>query len=211
VLISARFSQAQEIPLPKEVRFSIGDNLEWANPNFDDSHWGTQFLGNSWLRLDVYAWYRIEIFIPESLKKAAANRNGLLLNLGKIDDVDQTFFNEKLVGETGSFPPNVETKLQENRSYAIPLDLVKWGKENLIAVRMYSNVGGAGMYEGPYSLSPVQWSNFISIEKSFVETENKGFQRKLIFKNNGDLSLEATINYWIKNEKGKFLCLMKLL
>ncbi len=205
VLISATISQAQEITLPKEVRFNIGDNLEWANPNFEDSHWGTQFLGKSWQVLDVYAWYRIKIIIPESLKKAATKRNGLLLNLGKIDDVDQTFFNGKLVGETGSFPPNVVTKWQENRSYTIPLDVVKWGKENVIAVRMYSNVGGAGMYEGPYVLSPIQWSNFISVEKSFVESENNGFSRKLIFKNNGDLPLDATIKYWIKNQKNELL------
>lgn len=37
VLISTTISQAQEITLPKEVRFNIGDNPEWANPNFDDS------------------------------------------------------------------------------------------------------------------------------------------------------------------------------
>ncbi len=205
VLISATISQAQEITLPKEVRFNIGDNPEWTNPNFDDSHWGTQFLGKSWQILDVYAWYRIKIVIPESLKKAATKRNGLLLNLGKIDDVDQTFFNGKLVGETGTFPPNVVTKWQENRSYTIPLDVVKWGKENVISVRMYSNIGGAGMYEGPYNLSPIQWSNFISVENSFVETGNKGFQRKFIFKNNGDLPLDATINYWIKNQKEELL------
>ncbi|MFZ2432153.1 MAG: hypothetical protein WAW57_13470, partial [Lutibacter sp.] len=205
VLISATISQAQEIILPKEVRFNIGDNPEWANPNFDDSHWGTQFLGKSWQILDVYAWYRIKIIIPESLKKAATKRNGLLLNLGKIDDVDQTFFNGKLVGETGGFPPNVVTKWQENRSYAIPLEVVKWGKENVISVRMYSNIGGAGMYEGPYNLSPIQWSNYISIEKSFVETQNNGFQRKLIFKNNGDLPLDAIINYWVKNQKNEML------
>ena len=205
VLISITISQAQEITLPKEVRFNIGDNPEWTNPNFDDSHWGTQLLGKSFPILDVYAWYRIKIIIPENLKKAAMKRNGLLLNLGKIDDVDQTFFNGKLVGETGSFPPNVETKWQENRSYPIPLDLVKWGKENVISVRMYSNVGGAGMYEGPYNLLPIQWSNFISVEKVFVKTENKGFQCKLIFKNNGDLPLAASINYWVKNQKEELL------
>ena len=116
ILIYVSYSQAQEITLPKEVRFSIGDNPEWVNPNFDDSHWGTQFLGKSWPILDVYDWYLIKIVIPESLKKAASKRNGLLLNLGKFDDVDQTFFNGKLVGETGSFPPNVLTKWQENRS-----------------------------------------------------------------------------------------------
>ena len=205
VLVSASISQAQEITLPNEVRFNIGDNSDWAKSEFDDSHWGTQILGKSWLILDVYAWYRIKIVIPESLKKAATKRNGLLLNLGKIDDVDQTFFNGKLVGETGSFPPNVVTKWQENRSYTIPLDVVKWEKENVISVRMYSNVGGAGMYEGPYNLSPIQWSNFISVEKVFVETGNKGFQRKLIFKNNGDLPLDASINYWVKNQKNELL------
>lgn len=196
---------SQEITLPREVRFSQGDNAEWAQPGFDDSHWGTAALGKNFQVLDVYAWYRIKIIVPAGLKKMAEKRNALLLNLGKIDDVDQTFFNGKLVGETGSFPPGFVTKWQEARSYTIPLDAVKWGKENVIAVRIFSNIGGAGMYEGPYNLSPIQWSNFMTVTNSYIETGNKGFQRKLMFKNNGDLPLDAIVKYWIKNKKNEIV------
>lgn len=196
---------SQKITLPNEVRFIQGDNMEWAKPEFDDTRWGTSALGKSFQILDVYAWYRIKIVVPAELKKSAEKRNGLLLNLGKIDDVDQTFFNGKLVGETGSFPPDFVTKWQESRNYTIPLDAVKWGRENVIAVRIFSNVGGAGMYEGPYNLSPIQWSNFMTITNSYIETENEGFSRKLVFKNNGDLPLDGTVKYCIKNKKNEIL------
>jgi hypothetical protein len=35
--------------------------------------------------------------------KNAEKGNGIKLNLGKIDDADQTFFNGKLVGQTGLY------------------------------------------------------------------------------------------------------------
>lgn len=204
ILISLN-SFSQEITLPNEVRFNQGDNMEWAKPGFDDSHWGTAALGKSFQVLNVYAWYRIKVIVPAELKKMSEKRNGLLLNLGKIDDVDQTFFNGKLVGETGSFPPAFITKWQVARSYSIPLDAVKWGKENVIAVRLFSNIGGAGMYEGPYNLSPIQWSNFMTVTNSYIETENKGFSRKLMFKNNSDIPLDAIVKYWVKNKKNQIL------
>lgn len=201
---------AQEISLPNEVRFNLGDNSEWAKSEFDDSRWGTQALGQRWQAIgidkDVYAWYRIKIVVPVSLKKVAAKRNGLLLNLGKIDDVDFTYFNGKLVGSMGKLPPNYQTNWDQIRSYTIPLDLVKWGKENVIAVRIFSpDIIGIGMYEGPYKLSPIQWSNFVTVDTEFVETENHGFRRKILFKNNENLPLDATIKYWIKNKRNKLL------
>jgi DUF1680 family protein len=53
------------------------------------------------------------------------------------------------------------------------------------------------MYEGPYKLSALQWSDFISIQNSIIETSNSGFITKVKFTNNRAVAFDGTINYWI--------------
>jgi hypothetical protein len=84
---------SQSISLPKESKLKFGDNPEWASPNFNDSEWQTQIFPNSFkdVKYDSsYCWYRIKLTIPSTLK--TNNGKGLKLKLGKIDDVDQTYY-----------------------------------------------------------------------------------------------------------------------
>ena len=201
-------AQAQTISLPREWKFKIGDNPEWANPTFDVSSWDTKFIGKSWSvtgqKQDVYAWYRVKITIPSSLKTASKGQ-GIKLNLGKIDDVDFTYLNGKLIGQMGSFPPQYETKWSEERIYSIAEKDVLWDAENVIAVRIYSLVGGVGLYEGAYTISPIQWSDFITVEKTIVETANHGFKTQIKFTNKSENGFEGTIKYAVKDKSGKAL------
>lgn len=191
-------SQAQSVNLPREGRFKFGDNSEWANPAFNDSDWETQQLAKSFTRDSSYAWYRIRIVIPASMKTTAGK--GIKLRLGKIDDVDQTYFNGKLIGETGSFPPKYVTQWEEQRNYVIPEKEVQWDKENIIAVRIYNLVGGMGMWEGPYSFEPLGWVDEVSVSHSFVETEKNSFTTKVAFANKVDHAFTGTVKYWISNK-----------
>jgi alpha-galactosidase len=51
-----------------------------------------------------YAWYRIHIVIPSSLKKEGVWKDSLRIFLAHVNDVDETFLNGKKFGKTGSFP-----------------------------------------------------------------------------------------------------------
>jgi len=195
---------SQSISLPNEVKYKIGDDMAWANPVFNDADWVNKRLGIGTKLTDVkeniYVWYRIKIVIPSSMKPLAEYGKGVQLHLGKIDDVDRTFFNGKLLGQTGSFSPNFETKSKEDRVYIIPVDEVQWDKENLIAVRIFSPDPWVGMYEGPYKFSPLQWSDFISIENNITETTANGFITKVKFTNNRAVAFDGSINYWITDK-----------
>lgn len=201
-------SMAQLVSMPKECKFKMGDDLAWASPSFNDAGWVNKQLASSidltGIKADVYAWFRIKIVIPSSMKTAAGKTKEIQINLGKIDDVDQTFFNGKLIGQTGSFPPAYQSKSTVNRLYYIPENEVQWDKENVIAVRLFSpDILGAGMYEGPYTFGPVQWSDFVSVQQSIIETANKGFTSKIKFTNNKAEAFEGTINYWIADKANK--------
>ena len=200
---------AQTISLPNECKFKIGDDIEWANPNFNDADWSTKQLGKSWaatgIKENVYVWYRIKIFIPSNIKASVEKRNGLMLHLGKIDDVDQTFFNGKLIGQTGTFPPNYETKYAEQRNYIIAINEILWDKENVIVVRNFSpDYGGVGMYQGPYSVGPIQWTDFISVKHEIKGTDN-GFSTKIKFTNNSKNKFNGKVKYWVADKDYKKL------
>lgn len=189
---------AQTINLPKESKFKFGDNLAWANPNLNDSDWATQRLAKSFTKDSSYAWYRIKIVIPSSLKTNTGK--GLKLYLGKIDDADQTWFNGKLIGETGSFPPNYVSQWEKQRLYIIPENEVQWDKENVIAVRVYNLAGGMGMWEGPYSIEPLGWVDEVDVIHNFIETPPNSFTLKLAFTNKTDAAFAGTIKYWVSNK-----------
>lgn len=204
VLLFAIHGFSQSISLPSEVKYKIGDDMNWVNPAYNDADWANKRLGIGTkltdIKENIYVWYRIRIVIPSSIKALAEYGKGVQLHLGKIDDVDQTFFNGKQIGQKGLFPPNFETKSKEDRVYIIPVNEVQWDKENVIGVRIFSPDPWVGMYEGPYKFSALQWSDFISIQNSIIETSNSGFITKVKFTNNRAVAFDGAINYWIADK-----------
>lgn len=189
---------SQSINLPKDNKFKFGDNPEWASPSLNDSDWQTQQLAKSFVKDSSYAWYRIRIVIPANMK--TTNGKGLKLRLGKIDDVDQTYFNGKQIGETGSFPPGYITQWEKQRVYTIPENLVNWGKENVIAVRIYNLIGGMGMWDGPYNIEPNGWVDEVDISQIINETSKNRFSTKITFVNKSNNAFSGKIKYWIADK-----------
>jgi hypothetical protein len=88
---------------------------------------------------DGTAWYKKQFFIPKSLEGA-----DLVLILGKIDDIDQTYLNGELVGSTSLY--------DHLRVYYLSSDDFKAGALNLLLVYVYDYGGFGGIYEGPIGL-----------------------------------------------------------
>lgn len=141
-------SYKQEIDLSGKWRFEIGDNPAYADPHFDDSSWELIQVPNMWENegypgYDGYAWYRIRFYLPTSLKDKS-----LCLQLGYIDDVDETYINGTHVGGEGEFPPHTETAYNMRRVYTLDNSLLQFGRENQIAVRVYDSQLGGGIVTG---------------------------------------------------------------
>ena len=89
---------------------------------------------------DGFAWYRRVVKIP-----AAWKGKDVTLELGAIDDCDETFLNGHKVGATGTMPPKTKTAWSVARSYKVAPDLLRAGDWNMIAVRVYDDGGGGGI------------------------------------------------------------------
>jgi hypothetical protein len=163
ILLLVSIGWSQKLVRVNELRgawkFSIGDEMNWAKPEFNDSKWQEIYVPSSWEDegypgYDGYAWYRKTIEID----KKDAKKN-LYLRLGFIDDVDQVYFNGKMIGSIGSFPPFYETAYNKERFYRIPDSVFNANGKNVIAVRVFDGelTGGiikgyCGIYEKKYDV-----------------------------------------------------------
>ena len=168
---------AQEVTV-NEARFQSGDNPDWAVPAYDDSAWPSLSLDKEWdyqgvSNPDNYAWYRIHVRIPLSIKKRLPFPGKVLVNLGCIDDCDETWLNGRPIGKTGTLstdPEGYKTKYDVPRRYLVPVDWIKWDQENVIAVRVFNGDNPGGFYEGPVKIGTPALSDYAG----FTVTEEGG-------------------------------------
>ena len=183
VAVMARSGQllsAQELPaVSGQWKIRKGDDPSWSDVHLNDSVWETIPVGKPWEtafgNYDGYGWYRKHITIPQEIAKSPAftKYRALQLALGAIDDVDSTWFNGQKIGSTGSFPDDYRTAWDKPRTYTVPSSAIRWGADNVIAVRVYDRNGAGGMVSGPYKLQ-FATSN---IPSRFLEPDNNGIIR----------------------------------
>lgn len=129
-------------------KFNLGDDIRWANPNYDDSDWESIIVPSRWEEegyngYDGYAWYR-KIFEVDS---KYFNKN-IYLSLGEIDDVAEIYINGILIGTSGSFPPNYKSAFNSKIWLPIEENVLNKKKSNLISVRVYDEKDAGGIYKG---------------------------------------------------------------
>lgn len=141
-------SPRREINLRGRWRFEVGDNPDYAAPDYDDSQWEKIRVPDQWEDqgfpgYDGYAWYRTSFHLPETLRNKV-----LLLNLGYVDDVDEVYINGQYVNGRGSEEPYYVSAYNQRRIYQIPASVLKFGDKNIIAVRVYDDWGVGGIVSG---------------------------------------------------------------
>lgn len=153
-----------DISLEGYWKFRTGDNSNFKRTDYSDKYWSRIFVPDKWENqdhdnYDGYAWYRRKVFIPEEY---IGKR--LVLILGLIDDLDETYFNGVKIGSTGKFYEddawlNVDNEWLELRAYPVDKKFIKYGSKNLIAVRVFDGLVDGGIYEGPVGF--VTYDNYI--------------------------------------------------
>ena len=170
VLLFLCFSAAwsQEVTV-SDARFCKGDDPAYSQAAFDDSAWPVLSLEKNWddqgiNNPDGFGWYRIHVVIPSSLKQDATGK--VVLDLGPIDDTDETWLNGVLVGKTGTNPGDPEgyaSKWNTPRRYLVDARKVRWDKENVIAVRVYNAGNPGGFFERAARIGKPCLSDFVSL------------------------------------------------
>lgn len=113
-----------------EKWFESSDNIGWKKINLPQM-WEATEIGNA----DGYVWFKKEFEISSELTGTEAT-----INLGPIDDQDETYLNGKLIGATNSY--------NEDRKYIVKAGGLKSGK-NTIVIKVLDTGGGGGVYGKP--------------------------------------------------------------
>jgi hypothetical protein len=125
---------------------TYGQDWFAGTPVPEDLGWGSPKDKSRPIEDNSYFWYRLHLNLPLEWRQRLPGRNLLLTNF-QADDSDWTFFNGQLIGQT-------DNDWQKVRSYVIPYDAVKWGADNVIAIKGYQGTGGAGIFgDLPFSLT----------------------------------------------------------
>lgn len=196
--------------IDNQWQFKLGDSLVWKNLNYNASAWKTIKSGIAWefqgySNYDGYAWYRKTLIFPEQLKKDAFKNGGFNFNLGTIDDADQIYFNGKLLGTTGKLPPNYVSAYDKIRDWNINPQDVQWGKENVIAVRVYDESGNGGIMGENIFLKMRGLETGLSVKVLFP-TENQVLvnSQKLNFSvtlsNSSVSNLNSKVEFYLLND-----------
>jgi alpha-galactosidase len=161
----------QDLPIQTGWKFKTGDQAGWGSPALNDSGWSNIEVGKSWENqgyehYDGFAWYRLHILIPSSIKEKAFLKERIRFDLGKIDDGDEVYLNGSLIGRNAGRNMDImHGPYDVPRSYILPLNdpRIRWDKENVIAVRVWDGGGDGGMWEGPYGISMVDVTDYVVI------------------------------------------------
>jgi len=181
------------LDLSKGWRLKPGDEAAWSTPSFDDAGWTPIAVGIPWEHagfpgMDGFAWYRLRVVVPAEWKTSRNIRDVgcLMLELGAVDDADETWFNGVKVGATGSMPPDYSTAWNEPRVYRVPASVVAWGKENVVAVRVYDGKNDGGIYPGPVLLRAAE-------ERDMLEASSEPARADGVFPVGEDLKMTVKL------------------
>jgi hypothetical protein len=126
--------------LNRQWRFHMGDDPRWANPGFDDSHWGLLKPDQPWSAsgekdVDGFAWYRFEVRIPADVREPSLFLPQLWVYSFQV------FADGKLIGSVGTFPPHQQIDLVP--FLICPLPTGNTGERDItIAIRAWNWVKG---------------------------------------------------------------------
>ena len=148
------------LDLRGEWLFDIGDNSACSKPDYRDRGWTSIPVPGSWEDggfpgYDGYAWYRVHFSLDQSVP-----HQNLVLDLGIIDDIDETYLNGYYLGGAGRFPPEYETAYSAIRYYVIPQEYLNQTGDNVLAVRVFDEYGPGGIVSGHIGL----WQQFSDVD-----------------------------------------------
>jgi cephalosporin-C deacetylase len=204
------FSAIGQNLLQASWKFLKGDDPSYAQPGYDDASWkkikvGECIEAQGMSDFSGIGWYRCTIDIPSQNNEMVKKYGGYTLYLATIDDADQTYFNGKLIGSMGTFPPKPVTAWDKLRVYTIPYDIVQWDKPNCIAVRIFDDAGNAGIIGEQVALTVSTLADSIQIKPEFQSPDHIILNQNIVtipitIDNRSDELIDGQLTIKIKNE-----------
>lgn len=209
--------QPTSVSLFRNWKFRTGDDPKWSDVAFDDSKWDRIAVAKSWEEngftdYDGFAWYRLRFTVPTALKDHpdVVRFKKLSVSLGAIDDVDETWLNGTKIGQTGSHSDPVDLQWNKERFYQVDSDLIRWGKENVLAVRVYDDARAGGMIRGNYRLAIPDWRDHLKVKlepksPNGIFAKGQPLSIKANLKNSTNKKLTGHVSWIVRSDENEIL------
>ena len=145
--------------------FHTGDDMAWADPDFDHGRWDNILAPRDWRRQGYkdysgMAWYRATFQFDLAQPGMQAALDQLGISLGKIHSAYELYVNGTLIGGAGRLPPEPAIVHDRVRMFAIPRSAIDDDGQMTIAVRVWRDEvlgrsSTSGMYEEPVLVGKV--------------------------------------------------------
>jgi len=140
----------------------VGQADGWQAPDFDDSAWGSLHVPGNWEQQGIVmenpnypddrdnrgyngcGWYRRHFTVPADWEQSRVG-----LRIGQVWDNDWAYINGHLVGATDGPAGDV---WDQTREYLIAPHVLKFGEDNVIAIRVVDVEAEGGLAVGPVEL-----------------------------------------------------------
>ncbi len=156
------------------------DDPAARDPGYDDSGAPEVSIPGDWKSfIQVNDDLTATVWLRKKVRMGAAFAGRpLVLSLGRIAVADETWFNGRQVGGEGAFPMGGEGLAygyawQKKREYFIPASEVRPGRDNVIAVRVFSHVIG-GVAGSVRITDYRRWSSYAVIGRLLSLLINEG-------------------------------------
>ncbi len=207
---------ASETVYLSDWKFKTGDSLSWAKPEYNDAAWDTLASGVLWESqgypgYDGYAWYRKNFDLPNGMLSQAFFKDSIQIDLGKVDDTEETYLNGHLIGKNGALVKDGDTLKFETdpsgyakrRLYIIPANdsRILWGKQNTLAVRVHDHGGGGGFYMANMFVSLCDLKDYLYIDDvtSGLKIKESQYTKTIYLHNTGFVAIAGKIEVTVTN------------
>jgi signal transduction histidine kinase len=145
-------AQRDTIVLDGAHKFSPGDDVAWASPDYDDQHWQMVRVPGSWssqgISSDVAtAWHRIHFDLPSSFQEPEP-----AVALGIAMSANEVYLNGVRIGAQGIPGENCVEAPWTDCLYRIPSESLRPGQSNVLAIRMTRFFYEGGIVSGTLSV-----------------------------------------------------------
>ncbi|MDR0834153.1 MAG: acetylxylan esterase [Candidatus Symbiothrix sp.] len=163
-------------------KFHAGEGVDslWMNPGYDDAAWqpvsDLKLLKDQNVALaNGFGWYRKTVQLSDSLQAKSLAQGGIVLHLAKFAAVDEVYFNGRLVGKTGHFPPNYTGYNDGARTYFVPDSVLVPAGDNVIAIKFFDGWAAGGFLaadtEKPFTLSSASTKDKLTISIAVADSD----------------------------------------
>src|SRR5271165_2642968 len=126
-----------EVPIGGDWEFHLGDDMRWADPAYDDSHWERIKADNPWgaqthPSYTGFAWYRRLIDITPS----SGGPQKLAILIPPVDNAYELYWNGIQIGHQGTPPPEAVWYFGQRHSFALPTS-TSGATRGLLAIRVW--------------------------------------------------------------------------